>query len=194
MAGQTPKSERTRRTLLTAARQELIETGELRMADVATRAGVSEGLPFNHFGSRTGLLVAVLEEFHTRLDDAVIYQRFQGETWEARERQRVSAWIAFLYDDPLARVILTGLTGDADVARSGDEQLRRAIAVGARNMSAGQAAGDLPAGRDPEFMAAAALGAVHSIVRVALSRDPPPDQPTVFDECWAAVAGSVGLA
>jgi hypothetical protein len=60
-------------------------------------------------------------------------------------------------------------------------------------MAAGQAAGDLPAGRDAEFMAAAALGAVHSIVDVALSRDPRPDRHSVFAECWAAVAGAVGL-
>ena len=55
-------------------------------------------------------------------------------------------------------------------------------------------AAEAPPGRDPELMAAAALGAVHSIVHVALARDPRPEQEAVFEECWAAVSGGVGRA
>ncbi len=193
MVGQSPKARRTRRALLDAARAELVETGELRMARVSRRAGVSVGLPFNHFGSRSGLLIAVIDDFHDALDESVLYRRFPGERWPDRERARVDAWVRFLHDDPLAVVVLTGMSGDGDVARAADERLRRAIAVGARNMAAGQADGDLPADRDPELLAAAALGAVHAQVRVALARDPRPSADDVFEECWAAVAGCVGL-
>lgn len=42
-----------------AARTELMETGDLEVAVVARRVGVSGGLPYRHFGTRSGLLIAV---------------------------------------------------------------------------------------------------------------------------------------
>ncbi|WP_232665483.1 TetR/AcrR family transcriptional regulator [Pseudonocardia sp. TRM90224] len=64
------------------------------MAAVAGRAGVSVGLPYRYFGTRSGLLTAVLSAFYDRLDDAVITKQFAGRTWHERERARVRAWVA----------------------------------------------------------------------------------------------------
>lgn len=56
-------SGETRRTILRAARELLEQRGaaKVRMADVARRAGVSRQSVYLHFGSRTGLLLALVE-------------------------------------------------------------------------------------------------------------------------------------
>ncbi|WP_050625577.1 TetR/AcrR family transcriptional regulator [Bradyrhizobium viridifuturi] len=61
----------TRDRLLAAAQQELIEGhGHLEMQAVAKRARVSVGLAYHHFGSKAGLIAAVVEDFYQRLDEA----------------------------------------------------------------------------------------------------------------------------
>ncbi len=60
----------TRERLIRAAQEELIQShGHLEMQAVAKRAQVSVGLAYHHFGSKAGLIAAVVEEFYSRLDD-----------------------------------------------------------------------------------------------------------------------------
>src|SRR5690554_5193406 len=59
--------------LLAAAQTELIEgQGQLEMVAVARRAKVSAGLAYHYFGSKAGLIAAVVEAFYDRYDAAVI--------------------------------------------------------------------------------------------------------------------------
>lgn len=183
----------SRDRILGAAMDELAESGELEVARVARRAGVSVGLPYRYFSSRTGLLVAVVEALHDRLDHAVVMRRYEAPTWRERERQRIGDWVEFLYQEPLAFVVLDGVTGDAPVADANRALLQRAIDVGTRNMAAAQRDGELPAERDPELLAAGVLGGVHATVSVALSRSPRRDAGLVTDELWRFVAGAVGI-
>jgi AcrR family transcriptional regulator len=183
----------SRDRILCAAMDELAESGELEVARVARRAGVSVGLPYRYFSSRTGLLVAVVEALHDRLDHAVVMRRYEAPTWRERERQRIGDWVEFLYQEPLAFVVLDGVTGDAPVADANRALLQRAIDVGTRNMAAAQRDGELPAERDPELLAAGVLGGVHATVSVALSRSPRRDAGLVTDELWRFVAGAVGI-
>lgn len=183
----------SRDRILGAAMDELAESGELEVARVARRAGVSVGLPYRYFSSRTGLLVAVVEALHDRLDRAVVMRRYEAPTWRERERQRIGDWVEFLYQEPLAFVVLDGVTGDAPVADANRALLQRAIDVGTRNMAAAQRDGELPAERDPELLAAGVLGGVHATVSVALSRSPRRDAGLVTDELWRFVAGAVGI-
>ena len=54
-------SQGTRERLLSAAQEELIEgQGHLEMQAVARRAQVSVGLAYHHFGSKAGLIAAVV--------------------------------------------------------------------------------------------------------------------------------------
>lgn len=183
----------SRDRILRAAMDELAESGELEVARVARRAGVSVGLPYRYFSTRTGLLVAVVEALHDRLDHAVVMRRYEAPTWRERERQRIGDWVAFLYHEPLAFVVLDGVTGDAPVADANRALLQRAIDVGTRNMAAAQRDGELPGERDPELLAAGVLGGVHATVSVALARSPRRDAALVTDELWRFVAGAVGI-
>lgn len=190
----TTRGAGSRERLLRAAAAELASTRELEVASVARRAGVSVGLPYRYFGTRSGLLIAVVEDFYERLGEAAVFRPFEGATWREREQQRIRAWASFLYDEPLAPVILGAPTGNGEVAAATARRLRLAIDVGAGNIAHGQRERELPGDRDPELLAAAVLGGVHSAVAVALNRQHRPSLAALIHELWAFVAGAVGLA
>ena len=48
------------------------------MQAVAKRAQVSVGLAYHHFGSKAGLIAAVVEAFYSRLDEVVFKRREAG--------------------------------------------------------------------------------------------------------------------
>lgn len=181
-----------RQRILEAAGRELAETGEVEVAAVARRAGVSVGLPYRYFGTKNGLVDALITDFYDRLDAAVTTKEFDGDTWHERERARVIAWVDHLYRDPLAPVLLGTAGGDADSSGLATRRLHAAIEQGARNIARGQRDGDLPAGRDPELLVAAILGGVHTAVAVALARTPPPDPASIAAELWDFIAGATG--
>ncbi|MFI7644417.1 TetR/AcrR family transcriptional regulator [Nonomuraea sp. NPDC049400] len=181
-----------RQRILQAATAEMAETGDIEVAAVARRAGVSVGLPYRYFGTRSGLLSAVVSDFYDRLGEAVTNREFEGATWHDRERLRVAAWVDHLYDDPLAPVVLSRLGGDAEAVVIETQRLHQAIELGARNIARGQRDGDLPLDRDPELLVAAILGGVHMALAIALTRTPRPDRTRVAAEAWAFVAGAAG--
>lgn len=189
----TARGNAARERLLQAAAAELVETGEFQVAAVAQRAGVSVGLPYRYFGNRTGLLIALVDDFYQRLGAAVALRRYPAESWRDRERARITDWVEFLYGDPLAMAVLTGQIGEADVAATTARRLAEFIDVGAANIAAAQRDGELPAGRDPELLAAALLGGVHSATVVALVRDPRPSAAAVVEQLWTIVASAAGL-
>ncbi|MDT5139772.1 MAG: hypothetical protein QOG19_3549 [Mycobacterium sp.] len=178
--------------LLYAATDELAQTGEIEVAAVARRAEVSVGLPYRYFVNRTGLLIAVQEAFYQRLGHAAAMRSYDAPTWAERELQRIRDWVAFLYEEPVAPMVLAGF-GDAEVAAANTRHLHELIEVGARNMAQAQRGGELPAERDPEFMAAATLGGTNAVVAVCLTRVPRPPAESVVDQLWAFVSGAVGL-
>lgn len=189
----TSRGSAARDNLLRAAADELGETGQLEVSAVARRAGVSTGLPYRYFGTRTGLLIAVLDDFFDRLCDAAALREYDESTWAAREQRRISDWVRFLYAEPLAPIVLGGHIGDGELANAHTVRLNALIEVGARNVARAQRSGELPAGRDAEFLAAATLGGTNAIVTVALTRTRRPSARSVIDELWAFVSGAVGL-
>lgn len=182
-----------REKLLRAAAEELGETAQLEVAAVARRAGVSVGLPYRYFGTRSGLLIAVLDAFYERLADAAALRRYEAPAWMDREQQRIRDWVTALYADPLAPLVLGGLVGDADVAAANTRHLHLLIDLGARNIAHAQRAGELPADRDPEFLAAATLGGINTVLAVALTRASRPPIDDMVTEIWTIVRGAVGL-
>lgn len=190
MAGGAAARER----LLRAAAAELDETGELDVAAVSRRAGVSAGLPYRYFGTRSGLLIAILDDFYQLLGDGAAFRAYDAPTWAERERRRIHDWVTALYADPLAPLVLGGLVGDAEVAAANTRHLHLLIELGARNIAHAQRAGELPAGRDPEFLAAATLGGTNATLSIALTRTPRPPADEVIAELWAVVRGAGGLS
>jgi len=68
-------SEETRRRIIDVALEMAAEIGpSLRLADVASRAGVSRQAIYLHFGSRSGLLLALLPRMQERLGLEQLYQ------------------------------------------------------------------------------------------------------------------------
>ena len=96
-------SKASRRSIMEAARNLLAQGGgDLEMAWVAREAGVSQGLAYHHFGSKEGLLSAVVDDFYDRVEASVLMARLDEiEGWEPREHERVRRYIEFLLGDPL---------------------------------------------------------------------------------------------
>ncbi|MFM8597466.1 MAG: TetR/AcrR family transcriptional regulator [Mycobacterium sp.] len=188
----TARGVRARERLIEAATQELASTGSFEVAAVARRAGVSAGLPYRYFGTRTGLLVAVVDAFYQRFCDSIALRVYDAPTWAQRERQRITDWVDFLYREPVAPVILAGL-GEGELATARGRWVQELSKTGAQNMAQGQRDGEIPADRDPEYLAAATLGGTNAVVTVCLIRDPRPPAATVVDQLWMFVSGSVGL-
>src|SRR3954452_1385474 len=99
-----------RQALLAAAADELVARGgRAEVADVARRAGTSVGLIYRHFGSKAGLLAAVVEAWFDRLDAEVLDAPMPGRDWGERERRRTELTVAFHLRDPLAAPTLQPL-------------------------------------------------------------------------------------
>ena len=94
------KGEATRQKLLEAACQELIENeGALEVAKVAQRVGLSVGVIYRHYGSRAGLIAAVIEDFYERHDAYVMeVNPAPKASWAEREKFRIQREIGFCYN------------------------------------------------------------------------------------------------
>jgi AcrR family transcriptional regulator len=70
---QTRNTERTRRAILDAATQAILDRGAaVRIAEVAAIAGVSKSGLLHHFSSRDDLLIAVMKDVSEQFRQAVI--------------------------------------------------------------------------------------------------------------------------
>jgi AcrR family transcriptional regulator len=192
----TPRGVATRARLFEAARSELIERrGRLEVESVARRAGVSVGLIYRHFGSKAGLVSAVVQAFYKRFEDEVITSNpAPGAEWIAREQMRTVHAVAFHYEDPLAPVVLSRLHLDPAVAALEARELNAHIELAAANVAYGQRAGLVPADLDAHFAAAMVLGGLRRVLADALGREPRPAQRDVAAELWRFVAAILGLA
>ena len=179
--------EATRRRILAAAQELLVEgEGSLEMAWVAKAAGVSQGLAYHHFGSKDGLLEAVVNDFYDRVEDAVLMARLDEiEDWERREQERVSRYIEFLLNDPLGLVVITRLANTPAVAAVEAQRWDVLVSVGARNMAEGQARGAIGGTLDSELLAAMVLGAVRAAVSRVLASGTPQDNKQLARDIWA---------
>lgn len=98
----------TRREILAAA-WSLVEDGdtEVRLVDVAARAGVSRRAVYLHFGDRAGLLAALVEF----MDEAIGVQEMARDVWRpAPAADFLAAVVAFYARlnprvDPVARML-----------------------------------------------------------------------------------------
>lgn len=69
----TRNTERTRRAVLDAATEVILEKGAaVTLAQVAAAAGVSKSGLIHHFGSRDHLVIAVVEDLQERFREAVL--------------------------------------------------------------------------------------------------------------------------
>ena len=187
------RAEGTRQRLLAVAEQELIASGgHLELTSVAREAGVVPSVASHHFGSRSGLIAAVVNGFFDRLHAEVLDLDLRATgTWFEREHERVRRGVRFHMTDPLAPAISGSLSRDPAVAAVELRRIEQVVAESARNIAAAQRTGELPKGPDPQLAAAAIFGAGRQVTLTALTADPRPAQRTVVELLWRLTVAAV---
>jgi len=191
----TPTKIGTRERLIRAAQEELIQGhGLLEMQAVARRARVSVGLAYHHFGSKAGLIAAVVEAFYQRLEEAAFSPaNLVSQDWAGREKERVAAYIAFHYDHPFAPLVVGPLSRAAEVLDVEQAFTKRQLTAGAHNLRVAQRQGVLPTEFDPRLTIALMIGGIRQALIGALVRDQRPDRRELTDKIWVFLTGALRL-
>ena len=185
----------TRERLIRAAQEELIQGhGLLEMQAVAKRARVSVGLAYYHFGSKAGLIAAVVEAFYDRLEEAAFNPaNLVSRDWAGREKERIAAYISFHYDHPFAPLVLGALSRAAEVLDVEQAFTNRQLAAGEHNLRAGQRDGVIPADLDPRLVIALMIGGIRQALISALTKGQRLGREELTDKIWVFVAGALRL-
>ena len=194
-APSTPKGRATLGRLLGCARDVAIANdGHLEVAWVAEEAGVVPSLVNRYFGSRAGLVSALIDDFFERLRADVLDLDLDDQgTWAFHERIRLERGVRFHYTDPVAVVVYTGLSREPEVAATENRHIDMVVKHAAANIRRGQARGELPASVDPELAGAAMFGAMQRVMVAALSRKRRPRPERVVEILWRQVAAAVEI-
>lgn len=192
MASREARSEVTRTGLLAEAAGQLLERGgTLEVSQVAAGAGVSTGALYHHFGSKAGLLGALVRDFYERLNDAVLTPDLvELGGWAVRERARIERTVAFYYEDRLA-VILATLSREPEIAAAEAPCLMAVVAAAEHNLRAAQRDGEISAEIDPGIAAAMIMGGIRQVLGQVLARADRPEPVHVTDELWRLVRAAV---
>lgn len=186
--------EATRTRLVEAAAAALIANdGALEMADVAARAGAAAGLAYHYFGSKSGLVSAVVEAFYDRYDAVTNRRMDPRENWAIRERRRLGEVVDFLYTDPLAPVVLGRLGRAPEVAAVEAGRQRAMIELAAHNIENGQRSGEIAAEVDPLIAGAAILGGIRQASALALETPGRISRKALAENLWTFIAGAARL-
>ena len=171
----------------TAAAELAAGSGALEMASLAKKAGLSEGLAYHYFKNRAGVIAAVVDDFYDRFEERVIDIRFDGDTWQEREKQRVDALVEFYCEDPLTPVIFTRLGSEAEVVEVESRRAARQVDLAEENIRLAQAAGDISKHRDARLLGAMMLGGIRWAVLSALQDRHDLNKKHLKIEIWNAV-------
>lgn len=194
MLSKSGRVEQSRARILDAARQALLDGGgDFELVDVSRRAGVSPGLPNHRFGSKAGLIEAVVERFHNGLREAIDLADLHTLDWTTRERERLTRLIAYLYDEPLSPLIIDALARNPAAAAAESERWTRIIEASARNLENAQQRGQIGAEHDPALLAALICGGIRHAIGRAMAERPRrrPDELTA--QIWDFIAHALKL-
>jgi len=182
--------------LIRSAQEELIQgNGLLEMQAVARRAKVSVGLAYHHFGSKAGLIAAVVEAFYDRLNEAAFNpSNLVSSDWAGREKERITAYISFHYYHPFAPLVVGALSRAAEVLDVEQAFTNRQLAAGAHNIRAGQRAGVISADLDPRLTIALMIGGIRQALIGALTKGRRPDRDALTEKIWFFVVGALRLS
>lgn len=180
--------------ILDAAKACMIDgDGSFEMMDVATKAGVSEGLAYHYFKSKAGLVSAILRDFYQRYHDVMNERVPSHIDFRLRERERLNHIIGFIYQEPLSAIIFGQMQGTAEAEAVDREMQQATIALSIRNLQSGIAQGVIPERVDAELAAAAIMGLVRACTVAALTKQPRPDQAYVTDQLWQMISAILQL-
>jgi len=191
----TGRAEQSRTRLIEAAVLELIAgNGSFEIIDIARRAGVSVGLAYFRFGSKAGLISAVVDAFYDRIARVIDLADCAELDWGLRERERLRRLIEFLFTHELAPILISKLARDPEVAAVESARWSELIGGAARNITKAQRRGQIAAHHDPQVLAALISGGIRHAVGHALASSPRPSQLALTDEIWGFIARGLQLA
>jgi AcrR family transcriptional regulator len=172
--------------LLEAAEIELItNNGLLEISGVAARAEVSVGLAYHHFGSKTGLISAVVDNFYTPLRKIAFGEAIAPDLpWLEREKKRTSALIEYYYSHPLAKLITGRLARESEVLDIEQSHMNAMLVEGARNVAQGQRLGVVNSHLDPKSTVAMLLGGITLAIQFAIQSDDRPSKEILLKQIW----------
>lgn len=184
----------SRQRLVEAAGEALLQgEGAFEVQHVAKRAGLSVGLAYHRFGSKAGLIGAVVHDVYDRLLRAIEIEEWPARDWAGRERERTRRFVDFAYDNPLAAVVFSKLASEPEVVTVTTARWNGVVDEGAHNIAQAQRLGLIPDGVDPKLLSALVNGAVRHAVAQALSIDPRPERETLIDQVWTFIEGGLGI-
>ncbi len=191
----TPKGRATAERLLDAARQVAIDNdGHIEIAMVAEAAGVVPSLIHRYFGSKAGLVAALIDDFYDRFHAAVLDRDLDAHgDWATHEYERLELGVRFHYAQPFSCVLHGLLARDPEVARREAERIADVVDRSARSIRKGQKKGELPVGVNPRLAGAAMFGAMQQVLVEAMTHSPRPSARKVIDVLWRQVAASVQI-
>ena len=194
MALPPERAELSRARIISAAREVLVEGGgDFELAELARRAGVSVGLPYHRFGSKAGVMAAVVTEFYDGIRRAIDLRDVADLDWSVRERERLRRLVDYLYGDPLAALIISSLGREPEVGVLEASLWNETIEAAARNLRNAQKRGQVAPGIDPALAAAMICGGVRHAVGLALRTKPRRPRSALVAEIWTFVANALRL-
>lgn len=200
MAGQSKTTDSSDRKIMRAAKilaaAEMIlreGDGELEMGQVAEQAGVSVGLAYHYFGSKSGMLGAIIDAFYDRYNHVANQFIDPDILWGVREKSRLMAVVEFLYNDPMAPVILGKMARTNQVAAVESARHEEMIEMAIRNIRSGIKRGDIGPHIDPTIAGAAITGAIRSGIMHAMGMCPRPDPAKLTHQIWGMIAGALDI-
>ena len=185
----------TPQRLLDAAEAELIANhGQLEMAAVAKRAKASVGLAYHHFGSKTGLVAAVIDRFYGPIREIALGDLIpKNMDWRDREKSRVAALIDYFYTHPLSPLIAGRLARQPEVSDIEQAHMEALLELGAKNIAQGQRQGVVDPGLDPETTVAMLMGGLRLAIDQAVISDQRPDEAGLLEQLWRFTIGALRL-
>lgn len=176
----------TAQRILEAAEKELIANGGfLEMASVASRANVSVGLAYHHFGSKTSMIAGVIDRFYGPIRDIALGDAIPVDTeWMERERARVEALIDYFYQHPLAPLVAGRLAREPEVLDIEKAHMDALLKLGERNIIQGQKLGVVDADLSPKTTVALLMGGLRLAIDQALLMDRRPKKNDLLEQVW----------
>ena len=191
--GISPRKRAKAEAILDAAEGLIIETGgDFEISQLAATANVSNGLAYHYFGSKDGVIEAVIDRFYGRYTAVMDQPADTRIAWPVRERARLEDTIAFLYSDPLAKTVFSRLSHPRALHKEFEMQ-RAMMEKAARNVRSGQTRGQIPPEIDSALAGAAIIGAVRATMAMAMQLKPRPSPRRMAEQIWGFIEGVVGL-
>ncbi len=188
------KGSAAERLIMAAEAELLANQGHMEMSSVARRAGVSVGLAYHHFGSKTGVVAAVVDAFYEPIRDIALGEAIPvAQHWIEREHARTAALIGYHFQHPLAPLIAGRLAREPEVQDVERAHFDALLEAGARNIAQGQNYGLVDASLDPAVTVAMLMGGIQSAMNHALLSPQRPSEACLLEQIWAFISNALRL-